>query len=97
MIKKARWKKLVVAGANLMSLGMVFPAADIQAEEVDFGPGIVEIVNDDSISTCADQIRIVYRIHNGRRQKRRWNQTQGEWVDKKWIDLGPAQNLKVTT
>ena len=50
----------------------------------------VEIVNDDSISTCADQIRIVYRIHNGRRQKRRWNQTQGEWVDKKWIDLGPA-------
>ena len=74
-----------------------FPAADIQAEEVDFGPGIVEIVDDDSISTCADQIRIVYRIHNGRRQKRRWNQTQGKWVDKNWIDLGPAQNLKVTT
>ena len=66
MMKKARWKKVVVAGAILMSLGMVFPAADIQAEEVDFGPGIVEIVNDDSISTCADQIRIVYRIHNGR-------------------------------
>lgn len=90
MMKKARWKKVVVAGAILMSLGMVFPATDIQAEEVDFGSGIVEIVNDDSISTCADQIRIVYRIHNGRRQKRRWNQTQGEWVDKKWIDLGPA-------
>lgn len=71
MMKKARWKKVVVAGAILMSLGMVFPATDIQAEEVDFGPGIVEIVNDDSISTCADQIRIVYRIHNGRRQKRR--------------------------
>ena len=47
-------------------------------------------LDDDSISTCADQIRIVYRIHNGRRQKRRWNQTQGKWVDKNWIDLGPA-------
>ena len=57
---------------------------------VDFGPGIVEIVEDDNISTCADVITIVYRVHNGRRQKRRWNRTQGEWVDKKWIDLGPA-------
>lgn len=70
-----------------MSLGMVFPAADIQAEEVDFGPGIVEIVDDDNISTCADQITIVYRVHNGRRQKRRWNLTQGEWVDKNGLIL----------
>ena len=76
MMRKAKWKRVVAAGAILMSLGMVFPATDIQAEEVDFGPGIVEIVDDDNISTCADQIRIVYRIHNGRRQKRRWNQTQ---------------------
>ena len=58
MMRKAKWKRVVAAGAILMSLGMVFPAADIQAEEVDFGPGIVEIVDDDSISTCADQIRI---------------------------------------
>ena len=33
------------------------------------------------ISPCADQITIVYRVHNGRRQKRRWNLTQGKWVD----------------
>ena len=56
MMRKAKWKRVVAAGAILMSLGMVFPAADIQAEEVDFGPGIVEIVDDDNISTCADQI-----------------------------------------
>ena len=87
MMRKAKWKRVVAAGAILMSLGMVFPATDIQAEEVDFGPGIVEIVDDDNISTCADQIRIVYRIHNGRRQKRRWNQTQGEWVDKNGLIL----------
>ena len=65
-------------------------SADIQAEEVDFGSEIVEIVEEDSITPCADQIVIYYRVHNGRRQKRRWNKTQGEWVDKKWIDLGPA-------
>ena len=89
-MKKAGWKKVVAAGAILMSLGMVFPATDIQAEEVDFGPGVVEIVEDDSVSTYADVITIVYRVHNGRRQKRRWNRTQGKWVDKDWIDLGPA-------
>ena len=89
-MKKARWKKVVVAGTLFMSLGMVFPAANIQAEEVDFGPGVVKIVEDDSVSTYADVITIVYRVHNGRRQKRRWNRTQGKWVDKDWIDLGPA-------
>ena len=67
-----------------------FPSADIQAEEVDFGSEIVEIVEEDSITPCADQIVIYYRVHNGRRQKRRWNKTQGKWVDKNWIDLGPA-------
>ncbi|MEI3596476.1 MAG: hypothetical protein V8Q58_13630 [Anaerobutyricum hallii] len=63
MMRKAKWKRVVAAGAILMSLGMVFPSADIQAEEVDFGPGIVEIVDDDSISPCADQIVIVYRVY----------------------------------
>lgn len=89
-MRKMRWKRIVAAGAILMSLGMVCPAADIQAEEVDFGPGVVEIVNEDSVSPYADQITIVYRVYKGRRQKRRWNYTQGKWVDKKWIDLGPA-------
>lgn len=49
-MKKTKWKRVVAAGAILMSLGMVFPAADIQAEEVDFGPGIVEIVDDEKQS-----------------------------------------------
>ena len=29
MMRKAKWKRVVAAGAILMSLGMVFPAADI--------------------------------------------------------------------
>ena len=51
MMRKAKWKRVVAAGAILMSLGMVFPSADIQAEEVDFGSEIVEIVEEDSITT----------------------------------------------
>ena len=96
-MRKAKWKRVVAAGAILMSIRKVIPEAENQEEEVDFGTGSVEIVEDDRISTWADVITIVQRVHNGRRQKRRWNRTQGKWVDKNWIDLGPAQNLKVTT
>lgn len=78
------------AGAILMSLGWIFSGSRYSGRGVDFEPGIVRNCGGVNISTCADQIRIVYRIYKGRRQKRRWNQTQGEWVDKKWIDLGPA-------
>ena len=46
--------------------------------------------SDGEVNPCADQIGYIYRKHNGRIQKRRWNYTQGEWVDKKWIDVGPA-------
>lgn len=89
-MKKARWRKVIAAGAVLMSLGMVCPVANLQAEEVDTSYEEVMEVSDGSISTYADQIGYIYRIHNGRVQKRRWNYTQGEWVDKKWIDDGPA-------
>lgn len=34
-----------------------------------------------------DQIVIKYRLHNGKRQYRRWNKTKKCWVDPKWIDL----------
>ena len=90
-MKKARWRKLIAAGAVLMSLGMVCPVANLQAEEVDtpYEEVMVEAANG-SISTYADQIGYIYRIHNGRRQRRRWNYTEGKWVDKTWEDLGPA-------
>lgn len=89
-MKKARWRKTIAAGAILMSFGMMCPVANLNAEEVDAPYEAVMETSDGSISTYADQIEYVYRIHNGRVQKRRWNYTQGEWVDKKWIDVGPA-------
>lgn len=89
-MRKTGWKKVVAAGAIMMSLGMVLPFTSIQAEECTSEPVIVEGTSDESISPYADDIVIYYRIYKGRRQKRRWNRTQGEWVDKAWIDLGPA-------
>ena len=35
----------------------------------------------------ADVIEIRHRVFNGKRQYRRWNVTQGCWVDPYWIDM----------
>ena len=89
-MKKARWKKTIAAGAVLMSLGMVCPVASLQAEEAEVPYEEVIEASDGEVNPCADQIGYIYRKHNGRIQKRRWNYTEGKWVDKKWIDVGPA-------
>lgn len=90
-MRKTGWKKVVAAGAIMMSLGMALPFTNLQAEECVTEPVIVEVVESDGdVSTCADQIVWCYRIVNRRRQRRRWNRTQGKWVDKAWIDIGPA-------
>lgn len=89
-MKKIGWKKIVAVGAIMMSLGMALPFTSLQAEEYPTESVSVEVESDGDISTYADDIVIYYRIYNGRRQKRRWNRTQGKWVDKAWIDLGPA-------
>ena len=73
-----------------MSLGMILPITNLQAEEIDAPYEELIEASDGSISPYADQIGYIYRKHNGRIQKRRWNYTQGEWYDKAWIDVGPA-------
>ena len=35
----------------------------------------------------ADVIVVKFRTHNGVPQYRRWNETQGCWVDPDWIDV----------
>ena len=89
-MKKAIWKKTIAAGAVLMSLGVVCPVASLHAEEAEAPYEEVMEASDGEVNPCADQIGYIYRKHNGRIQKRRWNYTQREWVDKKWIDVGPA-------
>lgn len=49
-----------------------------------------EVIVENETSTvmpCADVIVYKYRISNGVYQYRRWNQTQGYWVDPEWIDM----------
>lgn len=40
-----------------------------------------------AIAARADVIERKYRNHNGVNQYRRWNKTQGYWVDPYWIDI----------
>lgn len=39
------------------------------------------------IMPLADEIIIKGRIYQGKYQIRRWNATQGYWVDPYWIDV----------
>lgn len=39
------------------------------------------------VSPYADKIVMKYRIHNGKKQYRRWNDTKHCWIDSHWIDL----------
>ena len=55
-MKKARWRKTIVAGAVLMSLGMVCPVASLQAEEVEAPYEEVTDASDGEVNPCADQI-----------------------------------------
>ena len=41
------------------------------------------------IMPLADVIALKRRVYQGRQQFRRWNQTQGYWVDPYWIDMSP--------
>ncbi len=36
---------------------------------------------------ATDTIVTKFRVHNGKQQYRRWNQTRACWVDPDWIDL----------
>lgn len=39
-----------------------------------------------AVLRISDQIIIRYRVYEGRLQYRRWNATDGEWLDPEWID-----------
>ena len=43
--------------------------------------------NESTIAPYADVIVYKYRIYNGKKQYRRWNETRGYWVDSKWLDV----------
>ena len=50
-----------------------------------------DLLTEGGSQTRADVIVRYYRVHNGRLQYRRYNETRGYWVDPKWIDCEPGK------
>ena len=50
-------------------------------------PSVPTSGGESEIVPYADVIVYKYRIANGRKQYRRWNETRGYWVDPYWIDI----------
>ena len=65
----------------------VAPIASGSAAEVEQDVQEQTIQSDIGIAPSADEIVTKFRINKDKVQYRRWNQTRGYWVDKKWIDL----------
>lgn len=81
-------KKLLIVAAICASLFVVAPAVSVSAAEVESEVQVQSEQSDIGIAPCADEIVTKFRLIDGKKlQYRRWNQTRGYWVDKKWIDL----------
>ena len=57
------------------------------AATADCPPEIAAEGEGEGIEPRADVIVIKYRVKNGVYQFRRWNETQGYWVDPEWMDM----------
>ena len=81
-------KKLLIVAAICASLFVVAPAVSVSAAEVESEVQVQSEQSDIGIAPCADEIVTKFRLIDGKKlQYRRWNQTRGYRVDKKWIDL----------
>ena len=64
----------------LMNIGMTVGASETNmAQETD--------VVQDVEARVSDTIEMQYRYYNGHLQYRRWNATQGYWVDPYWRNM----------
>lgn len=77
-------KKTLIVTVVCAILFVVTPTA---AAEVGSDIQVQNEQADVGIAPCADEIVTKFRVHNNKVQYRRWNQTRGYWVDKKWITL----------
>ena len=80
-------KNFLIVTAMCALLVGVAPIASVSAAEVEQDVQEQTIQSDIGIAPCADEIVTKFRINKDKVQYRRWNQTRGYWVDKKWIDL----------
>ena len=80
-------KNFLIVTAMCALLVGVAPIASVSAAEVEQDVQEQTIQSAIGIAPCADEIVTKFRINKDKVQYRRWNQTRGYWVDKKWIDL----------
>lgn len=69
----------------LISLAMICQALAINTNSYEYMASNQKVSAVEQKSK--DQIVTKYRIHNGKKQYRRWNKTKKQWVDSQWIDL----------
>lgn len=79
-------KLIVVLTLAMMISGSVLSAS---AEEVNVTEETIAVEqtgdNSGAIVPMADQIIVKFRIYQGKKQYRHWNQTRNCWVEPDWI------------
>lgn len=80
-----KFKKLL----TVLLLGILlftFPSM-ASAQEINHRNANQTISSETSITPLSDVIITKYRIYNGKRQYRRWNESRQCWVDAYWITI----------
>ena len=75
-------RKLIIT--LLIVLSLVSVCLPAYASEVEVS---TTAASESVIEPRADVIVVYYRVVSGVYQYRRWNETQGYWVDPDWIDM----------
>ena len=79
---KRRMLIFLVAFCGALTMNVDSYGSDLKNEQITSNEKVIA-----SEERSKDQIVTKYRIHNGKKQYRRWNKTKKCWVDSKWIDL----------
>lgn len=71
----------------LMAMVLTAAICPIQGLQVNGSNAVVQDNGEIAGIQRADIIIIKHRNYNGVMQYRRWNETQGYWIDPDWIDI----------
>ncbi len=74
-----RFIVILLVVLSLFTVCLPAYAAETEGPEASASESVIE--------PRADVIVVKYRLNNGVYQCRRWNETQGYWVDPYWIDM----------
>lgn len=85
---KSIYKRIFICLSFTLLLSLSGSFTSYAAELHTFNDPSLVIYSNSSIAVpLSDNIVWRYRSINGKRQKRRWNETRHIWVDPDWIDI----------